>query len=213
MSVPAPEFVVLGSDHEPYAATPTIRFTLEVTEPSPHEIYTIALSTQVNIDPARRSYDDTAREALVELFGEPERWPATTRSFVWSMVDVLVPSFGQSTTFELPLACTYDLEVAATRYLDALGDGEVPLSMHFSGRVMYLTEDRRLQLSQVPWTCTAQYGLPVSVWRAMIGHHYPHAGFVRLHEDTLARLAREKAARGLPTFDAVVAELLGARVT
>lgn len=208
---PAPEFSVVGVAHQPHAATPTLRFTLEVTEPSDFQVYAIALSTQVNIDPARRAYDDATREKLVELFGAPERWPATTRSFVWAMVDVLVPSFTESTTFELPVSCTYDLEVAATHYFDALPDGEVPLSMHFSGRVMYVDADRRLQITQVPWTCMAQYAMPVSVWRAMIAHHFPHSGFIRLHDDTLAQLASEKARRGLPTFDAVVNDLLGAR--
>lgn len=211
MTVPTPEFTIVGVAHQPYAATPTLRFTLEVTDPSACEVYAIALSTQVNIDPARRTYDEAQRESLVELFGEPERWPATTRSFVWALVDSLVPSFTGAATFELALSCTYDLEVQATHYFDALGEGEVPLSMHFSGRIMYLDEARRLQVTQVPWSCSAQFGMPAKVWRDMIAHHFPHAGFVRLHADTLAALATEKARLGLPTFDAVVADLLGAR--
>jgi len=207
---PQPAFAVVGAAHQPHAAAPTLRLTLEVTEPSPHAIYTIALSTQINLDPARRAYDDATRESLVELFGAPERWPATTRSFVWAQTDVLVPSFQDSTTFELSIPCTYDLEVAATRYLDALPEGEVPLSLHFSGRVMWV-DDGRVQYGQVPWSCSAQYRMPVAVWRAMIDHHFPHAGFVRLHADTLQALAREKARRGVPSFDACVAELLDAR--
>ena len=35
------------------------------------------------------------------------------------------------------MPCTYDLEVAASRYLDALADGEVPLEFLFSGSVFY----------------------------------------------------------------------------
>jgi len=210
VSGPDPSFTIVGVAHQPFAASPTLRFTLEVTEPSPHPIYTIVLSTQINIDPARRAYDDAARESLFELFGAPERWPATTRSFVWAQVDVLVPSFQESTTFELPLPCTYDLEVAASRYLDALSEGEVPISMHFSGRIMFMGEDGRMQLAQVPWSCSAQYGMPVSAWRNMIAHHFPHAGFVRLHADTLGLLAAEKARRGLQSFDATVADLLAA---
>lgn len=211
MSVPAPDFTIVGVAHQPFAASPSLRFTLEVADPSGLEVYAIALSVQVNIDPARRTYDEPTRDSLVELFGEPERWPATTRSFVWSMVDVMVPSFTGEAIFELPLACTYDLEVQATHYFDALPDGEIPLSMHFSGRIMYLDETRRLQITQVPWSCSAQFGMPVKVWRDMIAHHFPHAGYVRLHHDTLTALAGEKARLGLPTFDAVVADLLGAR--
>ena len=47
---------------------------------------------------------------------------------------MLVPSFTGTTEFTVPVPCNYDLEVAATKYLHALPDGEVPLSFHFSGR-------------------------------------------------------------------------------
>ena len=43
----------------------------------------------------------------------------------------------------------------------------------------------------------------------MIDRHYPGSGWIRVHEDTLRRLQLRKAERGLPTFDAAVAELLG----
>ena len=65
---------------------------------------------------------------------------------------MLVPSFTGATEFELPVPCTYDLEVAATKYLYALPDGEVPLSFHFSGTVFYRGDDGRLQVALVPWT-------------------------------------------------------------
>ena len=60
----------------------------------------IALTIQLMIEPARRSYDDATRERLVELFGAPERWAVTTRSLVWSQLDVLVPAFTGTTTVE-----------------------------------------------------------------------------------------------------------------
>ena len=93
----------------------------------------IALSTQIHIDPGLRAHDAETRERLVELFGAPERWAATTTSIVWARVESLLPSFTGATEFTLPVPCTYDLEVAAAKYLDALPDGEVPLSFHFTG--------------------------------------------------------------------------------
>ncbi len=45
-----------------------------------------------HVEPAKRTYDAATRERLVELFGAPERWAATTRSFLWRRVDVLVPT-------------------------------------------------------------------------------------------------------------------------
>ena len=127
-----------------------------------------------------------------------------------AQVDTLVPSFTGTTEFTVPVPCTYDLEVAATKYLDALPDGEVPLSFHFSGRIFYRGEGGRLQVVMVPWV-SATFRLPVATWRGMIDRHYPGSGWIRVQDDTLRRLQLRKAERGLPTFDAAVAELLGRR--
>ena len=83
------------------------------------------------------------RAALVELFGAPERWAATTKSFLWSQVSTLVPSFTGETTFTMPVPCTYDLELAAAKYLYSVPDGEVPVAFHFTGSVLYARRRRR----------------------------------------------------------------------
>ena len=111
-------------------------------------------------------------------------------------------------SFTLPVPCTYDLEVAATKYLDALPDGEVPLSFHFNGRIFYRGEGGRLQVVMVPWV-SAAFRLPVATWRGMMDRHYPGAGWIRVQDETLRRLQLRKAERGLPTFDAAVGDLLG----
>jgi hypothetical protein len=207
-ALPSPSFAVQDVGFVPFAAAPTLRFRFGVREPSEREVYTISLSIQINIDPARRGYDGPTRERLYELFGEPERWPATTRSFLWTRVDTMIQGFSGHTSFEVAVPCTYDLEVAASKYMAALPDGAVPLSLHFSGRVFYRGDRDRLQVIPVPWAGSAQCDLPVAVWQGMIAHHYPHAGWVRLHADTLDLLGRYKARRGLTTFDAAVVELL-----
>ena len=203
------EFDVLGAEPIEYAATPGVRFRLGVTEPQGREIYTIALSTQIQIDPARRTYDDETRERLVELFGEPERWSATTHTFQWAQVEALVPSFTESTEFTIDVPCTYDLEVAASKYFYSLPDGEVPLTLHFNGTVLYAGEHERLQVVLVPWSCSARWRMPVSVWRQTIANHYPGGGWIRLHEDTLAALGRDKARHGDYSFDDALRRLLG----
>ena len=68
-----------------------------------------------------------------------------------------------------------------------------------------------MQVVQVPWYRTPRVELPVEVWRRAIDAAYPYRAWVPVHSDTLARLERRKAERGLPTFDAVVDELLGDR--
>jgi hypothetical protein len=204
---PALEFSVAGAEPVEHAASPGVRFHLQVDEPEGREVYAVALSTQVHIDPARRTYDDEERERLVELFGPPERWGATTHSFQWARVDSLVPSFTGSTAFTIEVPCTYDLEVASAKYFDSLG-GHVPLSLHFNGTVLYRGADDRLQVVLVPWSCTSRWRMPVEVWRRTIAAHYPGGGWIRLQRETLEALGRRKAERGLHSFDDTVRELL-----
>jgi hypothetical protein len=206
--IPAVGFEVLGCAHEPFAAQPTMRFELGVSEPSGREIYAITLTAQIMLEPARREYDADTRAELVELFGVPERWPSTTRPFLWQHVSTTVHSFSGTTTFGLGVACTADLEVQAARYIQALPDADVPLNFLFTGRVLYAAEGGRVQAVHIPWDVAAKYRMPVSAWRRMIDHHHGQSGFVNLHRDTLAALARHKAARGLHTFDDTVTDLL-----
>jgi hypothetical protein len=205
---PALEFTVVGAEPVEHAAAPAVRFHVQVEEPEGREVYAVALSTQVHIDPARRTYDAATRERLVELFGPPERFGATTHSFQWARVESLVPSFTGATACTIELPCTYDLEVASGKYFDALDDGAVPLSFHFNGTVLYHGADDRLQVVLVPWSCSAQWRMPVAVWRRTIDAHYPGGGWIRLQRETLQALARRKAERGLHTFDDAVRELL-----
>jgi hypothetical protein len=204
----APTFEVQDVTWIADSAAPMLSFALGVSETSGREVFTIALTAQINIDPARRAYDAATREALVELFGEPERWAATTHSFLFAHATTLVPSFNGQTTFTLPVPCTYDLEVAAAKYIHSLPDGEVPLSFHFTGSVLYRGDEGQMQVVLIPWTCSAQWRMPVAGWREMMAHHYPGGGWIRVSDETLAQLARRKARRGLHSFDATVNDLL-----
>jgi hypothetical protein len=207
-AVPEPDFEVLGARSVKYAASPMLMLDLQVSEPSGRPVYMIALTIQVMIDPARRRYDDATRERLLQLFGPPERWSVTTRSVVWCQLDVLVPAFTGSTTVTVPVACSYDQELAAAKYLHSLPDGEAPLALHFNGTIYYPGEDGGLQMVLVPWTKSIDFRMPVSVWRETIDHYYPNTGWVALRTETLEALQRAKLDRGLATLDATVAELV-----
>jgi hypothetical protein len=205
---PAPEFQVSRAAHVEFAAAPTLLFTVGVTEPSGCPVQSMALSAQVMIDPARRGYDPETRERLAELFGAPASWTPSTQGIAWARVFAQVPAFAGSTTFTVELPCTYDLEVAAAKYFYALADGVAPLSFHWTGTVFYRDVGGRLQVAPVPWSATAQFGMPVSAWRAMIAAHYPGGGWIRVADETLAELNARRGARGLPSFDALLTELL-----
>jgi hypothetical protein len=131
--VSALRFEVVGSGVERYAAVPTINLRLRIEETTGTPVHAVALRAQVRIEPQRRNYDDHDAGGLAELFGERARWGESLRPFLWLHVATMVGAFTGSTEVDLPLACTYDLEVTATKYLRALGDGEVPLLLLFSG--------------------------------------------------------------------------------
>jgi len=207
-ALPAPAFAILGAEAIKYAAAPMLEFTGHVSEPEGREVYTIALTAQVMIDPARRAYDDHTRARLVDLFGAPERWAATTHSFLWAEVGVLVPAFTGATAFRLPVQCSYDLELAATKYLYSLPGDEAPLTFNFTGTIFYRGEGGKMQIVKVPWECTTRFDMPIATWREMIEHYYENTGWVALGGDTLERLSARKAARGMHSFDATVATLL-----
>ena len=207
-AAPDPEFAVLGARPVRYAASPMLALDLQVSEPSGRQVYMIALTIQLMIEPARRRYDDATRERLLELFGPPERWAVTTRSLVWSQLDVVVPAFTGSTTVAVPLACSFDHELAAAKYLHSLPDGEAPLALHFNGMIYYRRDDGGLQMVLVPWTKSIDFRMPVSVWRETIEHYYPGTAWVALRAQTLEALQRAKLDRGVATLDACVAELL-----
>ncbi|HXJ77739.1 MAG TPA: DUF6084 family protein [Candidatus Methylomirabilis sp.] len=202
------DFEVLGARPVKYAAAPTLVLDLRVTESSGAPVYMIALTIQLMIEPARRRYDDGTRERLVELFGPPERWAVTTRSLVWAKLDVLVPAFTGTTTVTVPIACHYDLELAAAKYLHSLPDGEAPVALHFNGMIYYPGDDGGLQMSLIPWSKSIDFRMPVSVWQETIAHYYPGTAWVAVRADTFEALQREKLARGLATLDACVSELL-----
>jgi len=114
-----------------------------------------------------------------------------------------------ATSFAIDVPCTYDLEVAASKYFYSLSGGEVPLSFLFNGMVLYSGEGDRLQVAQVPWSCTARWRMPVDAWKDVIAAYYPGGGWVRVHTDTLDALSARKAARGHHSYDSLITELLG----
>ena len=203
-----PDFSLLGVSARPHAAVPALEFDVHVAEPTGRHVYVIALSAQIMIEPARRRYDDAEREALVELFGPPERWWTTTNNLVWHRADVVVPSFSGSTTFRVGVPLTFDLEVAGAKYFNGLADGEVPLAFNFNGTIHYRGDDGRLAVTLVPWSCSAEFRMPVAVWRAAMDACYPNGRWIALREDTLRALLADKARRGATTVDAEVAALL-----
>ncbi|MDX6202635.1 MAG: hypothetical protein QOJ83_2135, partial [Frankiales bacterium] len=128
-------FEVLDVVPQDHAASPHLLFRLRVTESSGARVHAIALRCQLRIEPQRRPYDPREQEGLADLFGSSDRYATTLKPFLWTHATATVQGFEGVRDFDLPVACTYDFEVSATKYLEALRDGSVPLVLLFSGTV------------------------------------------------------------------------------
>ena len=129
--IPELAFTVEGAERVEHAAVPTIAFALGIRSELP--VRSVLLDVQVQIASRRRPYDDAAQERLFELFGPVEQWGRSLRTLLWTRATLVVPPFTGSTVVQLPVACSYDLEVAAARDIDALGGGDVPRGLQLSG--------------------------------------------------------------------------------
>jgi hypothetical protein len=121
---------------------------------------------------------------------------------------VSVSQFAGSVETVLPVPCTYDLNVAATKYFNALEGGDVPLLFLFSGTVFYAAADGRLQVERVSWNKESVFRMPVSMWREVMDQHYPNSAWIYLHRDVFERLLAYKREHGLPTLEATLERLL-----
>ncbi len=120
-------FGVEGAQAVPFAATPTIAFSLNAVNANAGEaIQSVALRCQILIEASRRSYNAGEREGLRDLFGEPDRWSQTLRALLWTHASVNVPAFSGATTCDLPVPCTFDFNVGAAKYFHAVEEDDVP---------------------------------------------------------------------------------------
>jgi len=205
-------FDVLDVAPQQHAAAPHLLFRLRVAETSGAVVHAIALRAQLRIEPQRRPYDAGEREALVDLFGSPDRYPSTLKPFLWTHATAMVQGFTGAREFDLPVACTYDFDVAATKYLHALAGGDVPLVLLFSGTV-FTRGETGFAVEQLSWSLEAPCRLPVACWRALMDLYFPGGGWIRLDRDTIDALARYRSARGLTSWEQTLAALLPAEVS
>ena len=200
-------FDCIGVKPDRFAAGPTLLFRMRAAETSGVAIHSIALRCQMRIEPQKRSYTDEEKSRLYDVFGEPSQWGETLKPFQFASISHIVGGFSGSSEFDLPMPCTYDLEVASGRFFEALGDGDIPLLMLFSGTVFIRTETG-FHVEQIPWEKETNYRLPARVWREMMDLFFPGEGWLRLDVSTIDGLRRFKSERGLPTWDMTIEVLL-----
>ncbi|MET9470331.1 DUF6084 family protein [Streptomyces sp. NPDC006544] len=204
-------FTCTGVRADPYAAGPTLVFRLRVTaggDPGPTRVHALALRCQLRIEPARRGYGPAEAAGLADLFGERSRWGTTLQPVQFAQVALMVPSFTGETEIDVVVPCTYDMDIAASRYFSSLEDGEAPLLMLFSGTAF--TGAGGFHVEPVPWDREASYRMPVAVWHEMVEQHFPGCGWLRLPRDVMDDLLAFRSRHALASWEATVRTLLDA---
>jgi len=205
--VTALAFEIAGAEASPAFASPTVSFRLRVREIDGGRVDALVLHVGVRIEPRRRAYAERERRRLIELFGSPERWGETLHAVQWAQVAVAIPSFAGTTEAALPVSCSYDFEIAANKYTNALEDDAIPLRFLFSGTI-FTGGERGLQVERVPWNLEAEYRLPVEVYRRAVEMHFPNAAWIRVRRDLFDELYEYKTAAVHPTWDDSIEALL-----
>ena len=208
--MPDLSFQVDGAEVTPYAVAPLLTFRLRATNASPNEaIHNVVLRCQIQIESTRRNYDPEEEQRLRDLFGEPQRWGQTLRAMLWTHANVVIPPFAGETVIDLPVTCSYDFNLAVTKFFYALEQGEIPLNFLFSGTVFY-QDGEALQVAPISWSKEARFRLPVATWRHLMETYYPNLAWLQLRRDVFDRLYRYKVRHGIPTWEQLMERILSA---
>ena len=91
------------------------------------------------------------------------------------------PASPARTEIDLPVACTYDFEVAGAKYLHALDDGEIPLAAAVLRHDVRPPAATGFSVAPVAWHEEASYRLPgARCGGTMMDRYFPNSGWVRV---------------------------------
>jgi hypothetical protein len=206
--VPNLEFQITGVEAAPRGISPLLNFHLSVSNRSlTEEVRAIMLQVDIQIQSTRRSYNAREKEKLCEIFGPAERWTQTIRNRLWTVTHAKLGKFSGSTKTILPVTCTFDLNVTATKYFYAIEDGSVPLQFGFSGTVFYAASDGWLQAQQIEGK-ECVFPMPPRVLRELFDEHFPNCAWLYLRRDVFDRLYALKRQRGFSSWEETIESLL-----
>jgi Family of unknown function (DUF6084) len=207
--MPDLSFQIEKAEPQRFTVAPTLLFKLRITNAVAYEtVHSVALRCQIQLEVTRRQYTTEDQGQLKDLFGEPERWSQTLKTMLWTHASVVAPAFQDTAVVDLPVPCTFDFNVAATKYFHGLAEGDVPLNFLFSGTVFYTDESGSLQVAPIPWDKESRFRLPVKAWREMMEIYYPNTAWLCLRRDVFERIYQYKVERGIPTWEQALERLL-----
>lgn len=207
--MPDLSFQITGVEAGVRGLTPLLNFKLEIGASAETErVQGLLLNAQIQLQCPQRGYTPAEKAKLVELFGPPELWGQSLRNRLWAQTTTTVGAFANHTETVLPVPCTYDLNIASTKYLYALESGDVSLLFLFSGSIFYIVPGGRLQVEPISWSKECVYRMELSVWQELMARHYPNTAWITLSPELLERLYAYKCRQGLTNWDEVIARLL-----
>jgi hypothetical protein len=210
--MPDLSFQIEKAEPQRFTAAPTLLFKLRISNGVAGEtVHSVALRCQIQLEVTRRQYSTDDQSRLRDLFGAPERWGQTLKNMLWTHASIVAPAFQDITVVDLPVPCTFDFNVAATKYFHGLTDDDVPLNFLFSGTVFYGEEEGSLQVAPIPWDKEARFRLPVKAWHEMMDIYYPNTAWLCLRRDVFERLQQYKVENAIPTWEQTFERILSGR--
>lgn len=190
------------------SAIPALMFRLRISNSEPDRpVENVMLQVQLRIEATHRSYTPSERERLIDLFGSPEDWDRSLRSVMWTNASMLVPAFTETCTVELPVPCSYDFDLAATKFFYGVETGDIPLLLLFSGAIFFLNDEGELQIGQIAHHKEAAYRLAASVWQRMMDEYHRRSVWLRIDRELFEEIYRFKRERRLASWNEALRRL------
>ncbi len=178
-------------------------FQIRIENTSLERIQAIALETRVFIEPPERHLTGRDMDHLNDLFGESSHWADASKPLAWSRATAIVPPFSGSTRFDLELPCSFDFNIAATKYFYGLEESYAPLRFDFTGTIF-----GERQTEQLAAGIRAKFAMPVTAWVDLMDAYYPHSMWLRLPRQVFQRMNQYKVENHIPTWEDVLERLI-----
>ena len=191
------------------SAIPALMFRLSISNSQRETpVENVMLQAQLRIEATHRSYTHSERERLVDLFGSAEDWDRALRNVMWTNASVLVPAFNETCRIELPVPCSYDFHLAATKFFYGVETGDIPLLLLFSGAIFFRNDENELQIGQIAHHKEATYRLPVQVWQRMMDECHRGSVWLRIDRKLFDEIYRVRRERHLADWNGALRFLL-----
>ena len=177
--MPNIEVLVLSAKPVQDALSPTVEFEIQVANRSNESIQDCLLNC----------------EAYLKFSEKSLYWGETSIS-----VGPFTPTGPRKT--KLRLSCGYDANLTVSKYLETVGDGEIPIELHVWGTCFWGNQSASVGRKIV------NTSIPTSTWRSLVLSFYRKARWVMITEETLKILEKLRDEWQLHTYDEVMHELI-----